>query len=232
MASEFFASGALNVIYAIILGISFLFALISLAGVGFGEIFDFDADADIDADGIGFGAISPMAMAVFGAFFSLAGLVTSMWLGFSPIPSILVALIVGGVVGGVTQLLYVYVLSVSKSSHYSLAKDEVGRSADVIISIPNEGIGTIAFDNISGRVTLGARSTTGKQIMKGSVVRVEKIVGRVAYVRPLELGESEGRLIAEDVPSEKQPYDTESYEKQPYEKQPYEKQPPNEKWLE
>ena len=102
------------------------------------------------------------------------------------------------VFGGLTQVLYVYVLSVSKSSHYSLAKDEVGRSAEVIISIPNEGIGTIAFDNVSGRVTLGARSTTGKQIVKGSVVRVEKIVGRVAYVRPLELGESEDRLLARD----------------------------------
>ena len=83
---------------------------------------------------------------------------------------------------------YVYVLSVSKSSHYSLARDEVGRSADVIISIPNEGVGTIAFDNISGRVTLGARSTTGKQIAKGSVVRVEKIVGRVAFCAAIRVG--------------------------------------------
>ncbi|MCO5182432.1 MAG: hypothetical protein M9928_16145 [Anaerolineae bacterium] len=207
MLDELFSSGALNVTFACVLGLSFIFALISLAGLGLGDVFDIDTDVDVDvdADGIGFASISPMALAVFGAFFGLTGLVTSMWLGLSAIPSILLALVIGFIFGGLTQLLYVYVLSVSKSSHYSLARDEVGRSADVIISIPYEGVGTIAFDNISGRVTLGARSTTGKQIAKGSVVRVEKIVGRVAFVRPLELGESEERLLTEKLPPEKQP---------------------------
>jgi membrane-bound ClpP family serine protease len=157
-----------------------------------------------------------MALAIFGAFFGLTGLVTNMWMGMSAIPSVLLALVVGIIFGGLTQVLYVYVLSVSKSSHYSLANDEAGRSAEVIISIPNEGVGTIAFDNVSGRVTLGARSTTGKQIVKGSVVRVEKIVGRVAYVRPLALGESEDRLLVEALPPEKQPAEKR----------------PDEKWLE
>lgn len=221
MFDELISSGALNVTYACILGLSFLFAVASLVGMGVSDAFDLDADADFDTGEIDFTAISPMALAIFGGAFGLTGLITRMWLDMSAVPSILLALIVGLIFGGLTQLFYVYVLSASRSSHYSLARDEVGRSAEVIISIPNEGVGTIAFDNISGRVTLGARSTTGKQIAKGSVVRIEKIVGRIAYVRPLELGESEDRLLKEPLPPEKQPY-----EKQPYEKQP------DEKWLE
>ncbi len=36
---------------------------------------------------------------------------------------------------------------------------------------------TIAFDNVSGRVTLGARSATGKQIVNGVAVRIEQVTG-------------------------------------------------------
>lgn len=211
MLDELFGSGALNLVYAASLGISFIFALVSLAGMGIGDAFDFDADVemDIDGDGIDFAAISPLALAMFGGTFGLTGLVTRLWFDMGAVPSIALSFLAGLVVGALTQVFYVYVLSRSRSSHYSLSRDEVGRSAEVIISIPNEGVGTIAFDNVSGRVTLGARSLGGKQIAKGSAVRIEKISGRVAFVRPLELGESEERLLpfsAEDpIPQKKLP---------------------------
>ena len=43
---EFLNSGPLNLTYAGVLGISFIFALISLIGSEVGDAFDFDADVD------------------------------------------------------------------------------------------------------------------------------------------------------------------------------------------
>jgi hypothetical protein len=183
MVQEFLSSGTLNLVYASVVFVSFIFALFSLLGAEAGDGLDFDADADA---GIDFINISPFALAMFGAFFGLTGLVTRLWLDMDTIPSVLWSVSVGLVVGAVAQGLFVYVLSPTKSSHYSLSTDAAGREAEVIITVPGSGLGTIAFDNVSGRVTLGARSATGRQIKSGQFVRIERVTGRVAVVRPLD----------------------------------------------
>ena len=48
MLEELFSSGSLNFIYTIVVLISFVFALITLLGAGFGDALDFDADIDGD----------------------------------------------------------------------------------------------------------------------------------------------------------------------------------------
>ena len=187
MLQEFLASGTLNLIYAGLILISLIYAVIALVGAEFGDALDIDMDVDVDADtGMDIASISPFAMAMFGATFGLTGLITRIWLDMEAIPSVLWAVGVGIVIGGVAQVLFIYVLSPSRSSHFSLADDAIGRQVEVIITIPNSGLGQIAFDNISGRVTLGARSATGKQIKRGDSVTIEKITGRVAVVRPVE----------------------------------------------
>ena len=181
MLAELFDSGALNLVYAGVVLVSFIFAVISLVGAEVGDVFDFDADTDSGLDAIN---ISPFAMAMFGATFGIAGLITRIWLNMEPVPSILWATGLGIVVGGLAQAFFLYILSPSKSSHFRLQDDAIGREAEVITSIPPDGLGEIAFNNVSGRVKLGARSTTGRVIRVGEVVIVEKIVGRVAYVEP------------------------------------------------
>jgi hypothetical protein len=93
---------------------------------------------------------------------------------------------IGLAVGVIAQLAFIYIFSPSKSSHFSLTDDAIGREAEVIITIPGTGVGTIAFNNVSGRVTLGARSSTGHQIRTGKTVVIEKIIGRNAIVHPVE----------------------------------------------
>jgi hypothetical protein len=176
------ASGTLNLTYTIVLGISFIFAIISLLGAELGDALDFDTD--LDSDGFDVINVSPFALASFGAIFGITGLITRIAFEMNPFPSLLWATGAGLIVGGAAQAFFVYVLSATKSSHFSLQADGVGRSADVILTIPGDGKGTIAYDNVSGRVTLGARSLTGEQIRTGESVVIEKIVGRVAYVRP------------------------------------------------
>ena len=165
MIEEFFSSGTLNIVYGAILLVSFIFAVMSLIGSDLGDAVDIDVDGDFDAEaGAGFLSISSFALAMFGAAFGLTGLVTHMSLAMSAGASLVLATMVGLIIGTVAQAIFFYILSPTKSSHYSLANDAVGREAQVIVTIPGEGVGTIAFDNVSGRVTLGARSVTGKQI--------------------------------------------------------------------
>jgi membrane protein implicated in regulation of membrane protease activity len=172
--------GALNLTYVIVLGISFLFALVSLLGGEAGDSLDVDADFDTE---IGLANISPFSLAMFGATFGMVGLVTRLMLNMAALPSILWASGVGLVLGGAAQMLFIYVLSPSKSSHFSLTTDAVNRPATVLISIPATGLGQITYDNVSGRVTLPARGVENRPIPAGTTVIIERIVGREAYVR-------------------------------------------------
>ncbi len=184
MLAELANLGTLDLIYVGVLGVSFIFAVLSLLGAEIGQAFDLGAD--IDHDGFHFIHISPFALALFGATFGLAGLITRLWLEMTPLPSIFWATVAGLVVGAGAQLFFIYVLSPTQSSHFSLSEDAVGRVATVLISIPQTGQGQIAYDNQSGRITLGARSSGGKAIHSGEAVVIEQIVGRVAFVRPAD----------------------------------------------
>jgi membrane protein implicated in regulation of membrane protease activity len=181
MLQELLASGTLNLIYAGIIVISFLFAMLSLLGLEIGEALDFDADAGFD-----FISISPFALAMFGSAFGLVGLITRLWLEMDAMPSILWSLGAGLLFGALSQAFFLAVLSPSKSSHFSFREDTINREAQVALTIPQDGIGSVTYNNISGRVTLGARSVTGQPIEAGALVVIERLAGRVAMVRRLE----------------------------------------------
>lgn len=187
MLNEFLASGTLNLVFAGVVLVSFIFAVITLLGAEFGDALnlDFDVDADVDT-GFDFISVSPFALAIFGATFGLTGLIARLWLEMDAVPSILWAVGVGILVGASAQAFFIYVLSPSRSSHFNLSDDAVGREVEVIISIPAGGLGQVAFDNVSGRVTLGARSNSGTEIRRGETVLIERITGRVAVVRQPE----------------------------------------------
>jgi membrane protein implicated in regulation of membrane protease activity len=179
MIQELLSSGPLNLIYVTIATISFLFSLLNLLGLDFGDGFDFDVGSD-------FLSISPFALSMFGATFGAIGLVTRLWLEMSAIPSILSAIGSGLVAAIAAQVFFILVLSPTRSSHYSLQDDAIGREAEVTITIPADGQGRIGYNNVSGRVTLGARSQSGEVIPAGQIVIIERIMGRVALVRPLD----------------------------------------------
>jgi hypothetical protein len=184
MFDELFASGTLNLVYIGIVILSFLYALITLLGAEIGDAFDFGADVDADT-GIDFINISPFALAMFGTTFGLVGLITRLWLEMDAVPSIIWSTILGALIGGAAQAFFIYVLSPSRSSHFNLTTDAIGREAEVITTIPAGGVGEIAFNNVSGRVKLGARAAGDKSIPYGSVVIVKRVVGRVAFVDPV-----------------------------------------------
>jgi len=175
----------LDIVYAGIVIVSFLFAFLSLIGAGLDQVFDFDLGSDGDGP-FELVGISPFSAAVFGSAFGLTGLITHLWFEMEAIPSIIWATGVGILFGGVAQALFIYVLSPSKSSHFSLERDTIGREAEVTVAVPIDGLGQISFSNVSGRVGLAARSGTGKEIPTGTLVIIKKVVGRVAIVEQSE----------------------------------------------
>lgn len=180
MFNEFLASGTLNIVYASILLISFIFTLLTLLGAEVGEALDFDLDVDTGFDFI---SVSPFAISIFGAFFGLTGLITRLWAGMETIPSLLWATGIGLTIGILAQLFFIYVLSPTVTQTYSLEDDAIGREADVTVTIPRKGLGSIAYNNKTGRITLGARSEDGDKINSGTVVTIQQISGRVAVVK-------------------------------------------------
>ncbi len=181
MMEALFGDSVLNLIYAAIVLISFLFAVVSLVGAEFGELFSFDLDGDTGFDFI---SISPFALAAFGAVFGATGLIARLAFEQAALASLIWATGLGLLFAVVAQAFFIYILAPSKSSHVSILNDAVGREAEVVITIPGRGQGRIAYTNVSGRMTLGARSLTGEPIATGDLVVIEKIVGRVALVKP------------------------------------------------
>jgi hypothetical protein len=91
---------------------------------------------------------------------------------------------VGGlVVGGIAQLLFIYVFSPQTSS-LRTQQDVVGLSAEVIIPIPEGGVGQIALVARGSRVTYSARTKPGLSFKQGDLVRVVELVGSVVFVEP------------------------------------------------
>ena len=87
MLQEFLASGTLNLIYAILILISLIYAVIALVGAEVGDALDIDVDIDADADtGMDIASVSPFALAMFGATLGLTGLITRIWLEMDHIP--------------------------------------------------------------------------------------------------------------------------------------------------
>ena len=185
MLREFLASGTLNLVYAGTVLVSFLFVLLTLIGSEVGDAFDFDIDVDTDG-GFDLMSVSPFSIAMFGAAFGVTGIITRLSFMMDTVPSLLWATGVGLIFGVVAQAFMIFVLMPTKSGHFNLASDVLEREAEVIVTIPKEGLGTIAYDNVSGRVTLGARSANGEEIRRGQFVMIERVTGRVALVWPIK----------------------------------------------
>jgi hypothetical protein len=80
----------------------------------------------------------------------------------------------------------VYLPSRGRAEEALLDFDATGRRAEVIIAIPANGLGEVAFPNGEERVNLGARSAGGQPIVAGATVVIERVTRRIAVVSPLD----------------------------------------------
>ena len=181
--------GLLNLVYLILVGIGFIYALLTLLGGGIGELdlpdidlgFDTGDVPSFDQGEIGLPSISPMSIGSFVTAFGAFGLVSSQLFEASPGISLLFAAGGGLAVGVIAQLIFIYVFSPETSS-LRTQKDMIGSTAEVVTSIPDGGVGKIALVSRGSRVTYSARTKSGLTFRQGDVVRVVEIVGSIAFV--------------------------------------------------
>ena len=151
---------------------------------------DFHADvgdhsgphADVDS-GLHFSPLSPVVVATFVCSFGGVGLVgTQLFhLGYF---SLLLPTPTGLVLAGLVFLFFNKVFSLTQSSSEARVAFLVGKEAEVIVAVPAEGLGEIAYSSKGARYNASARSSTGKPIPKNSLVTIDRVVGTTFYVKP------------------------------------------------
>ena len=190
--TDIVGDSTLNLVYVVALFLGVIYALFLLFFQGIGDAFgDLDIDPSIDTDldaGSGGEAtgVSMLAVASFISAFGAFGLISVTLFEAGAVASLIAALFGGIAMGLAAQMFFVYILSPTVSSEIRQAS-LIGIAAEITTPIPVNGVGQIAFVAKGSRVTYSARATDGSQIVKrGTPVRIERIVGGVAYVSELD----------------------------------------------
>ncbi|MBN1318624.1 MAG: NfeD family protein [Anaerolineales bacterium] len=149
---------------------------------------DFDVDApDVDVGGaFQFPSISSFTISSFVTGFGAAGMIANMAFNVTAVISLIWAFVGGILVGGVMQLFYGGVLLKSQGSSEVRISDLAGMVAEVTVPIAEGGKGQIAFISQGRRVTFSARAADNLSIARGSQVKILRIVGSTAVVRPFD----------------------------------------------
>jgi membrane protein implicated in regulation of membrane protease activity len=181
----------MTLFYAVCLIAGLLFTIVSaLAGHGFhgGDGHDIGtgghAEAGFDNSGIpGISFFSPVVLASFITAFGGLGVL------FSSIPAtsnvwISAPLSIGGAICIASLVLWMFnaLFSRSQSSSEGRVGALVGYQASLIASIPENGVGEIAYVQSSTRYTAPARSEKGAAIPVGETVRITRVVGTQFFV--------------------------------------------------
>ena len=192
--TDLFGDNPLNIIYATALFIGVLYSAFLLFFQGIGDVLgdldldfdvDLDIDADLDADTAEAVGISMLAIASFITAFGGTGLITAV-LGAGAVISLIAALLGGFIMGILAQVFFMYILSPTVSSEV-LQANLIGQVGEITTPIPENGVGQIAFVAQGSRMTYSARTTEeAKSYTRGTPVRIERIVGNVAYVNKLD----------------------------------------------
>jgi membrane protein implicated in regulation of membrane protease activity len=173
-------------IFLWIAAIGFVFLIVSFL---FGEIFghgDIGAhDAslhDVHGDAHGVSIFSTRVLSVFVTAFGGFGAI-GVHLGYRIEVSTLFGLLGGAVFGGLIYLFASFLYSQQASSDIRVS-ELVGRTAQVTVAIPENGLGQVRCSLGEGMVEKTARTQDGKPVPVNASVRIESIVGETVLVRP------------------------------------------------
>jgi membrane protein implicated in regulation of membrane protease activity len=135
------------------------------------------------ADGqVHFSPLSPVSIALFVTTFGGIGLL----LKKSGQPMFLqlpVAAVSGMLVGGLVSYAFFRIMQGTQASSHARAGEAIGIDAEVTVSIPNEGMGEIAYVVRGSRYTNPARTADGKELPAGLAVKIVKQAGNIYIVQ-------------------------------------------------
>jgi len=172
-------------VFSVFLGIAslgFLFLLISLV---FGEVFehfgDLHADHDLSHGGPSF--LSPRILSVFVTAFGGFGAV-GVHYGLSTLGASGVGF-VSGVFFATLIYLFASFLYGQQATTRLAASDMIGKTARVVVAIPQGGVGQVRCQIGEEVVDKIARSRDGAPVQDNSIVAIEEVLGEILIIRPL-----------------------------------------------
>jgi hypothetical protein len=178
-------------IYFVCFLVGFIYALISGA---LGHVFGGGSDVHLDASGhvgfeggdAGLSVASPTLIAAFLSGFGGTGLIVHNLYRPTPGASLLVAIVGGLAVSGGAYLILGFLYQKTQAGSEFRDEQVVGKSAEVTLAIPTDGLGEIAFSMKGARNIGPARSEDGKPIPRHSAVKITRSVAGTFYVKKLE----------------------------------------------
>jgi membrane protein implicated in regulation of membrane protease activity len=179
----------IGIFYISLLVLGFLYSVISLLA---GWISDVGGHFHLDLGGhdlpghadVGhLGPISGTTVATFVTGFGGGGVIAHYWLQWPLFGSLALAIGAGVVVAAAAYAILDFLFRETQAGSEFAVSETVGREAEVIISIPESGVGEIAYIMRGQREQSAARAADGAAIAKGSPVVIERVSGPTAYVR-------------------------------------------------
>jgi len=125
---------------------------------------------------------NPVVVSIFLVSFGGTGLATMQLLSWD-LASLAVAAPSGFVMAGVIFAVFEKLFSITQGSSEPTQQEIIGKQAEVITPIPENGLGEIAYTRRGSRFTAAARSESGGPIAKQAVVVVTRIVGHTHFVK-------------------------------------------------
>ncbi len=191
MLDLFDSFSTLNCIYFVMLMAGIIWTAIVLLGgaVSSVDIPDMDIDVPSDVDigfdqgSVGVSALSPMTIASFVASFGGLGLIGTQLLLMLDTVSLVFAAVGASIIAGGMFLFYSRVLVAGQGSSTIRMSQVQGKKAEIIIPIPKDGLGQVAFVARGTRTTWSARSSDGEPIRGGTIVTIQAVTGNTVIVQ-------------------------------------------------
>jgi hypothetical protein len=170
-------------VFLAIASVGFVFLVISLVFGGIFEHFEFAHDVGADLGHGGPGFFSVQGIAVFITTFGAVGAIGT-YLGYGVLSSSGFGF-VSGIVLSALVYFFASFLYGQQASSTTTAAELVGRTAQVSVGIPENGMGQVRCLVGETMVDKIARSRNGSAIALNSVVKIEEIVGESVIVSPI-----------------------------------------------
>ena len=144
--------------------------------------FHVDHAPSFDHGAVGVSPLSPITIASFVTSFGAIGLISTQLFLVPDNISLVIAAVGAACVAGGMFFFYSRVLVAGEGSSAVRLADISGMSAEVVIPIPKNGLGQVAFVARGRRATRGARSADGKPIPRGTIVTIQAVTGNMVIV--------------------------------------------------
>lgn len=142
-----------------------------------------DTGSGVDHGTIQFSPLSPAVMATFIGTFGATGLVCIKLFHLRTRYHLPISLASGFMVAGITWMLFQKLFSATQSSSHPDISEVINLEAEVLVPIPEKGLGQVAYTIRGTRSTSPARSEYAP-ISANRTVIIKKVVGDIVYVEP------------------------------------------------